>query len=72
MPLVQAVAILQKHCRAIRNVQILYSEQCPLNLDLILSLTQDGIKLLFDAFNQRLKVREGLEERRGEGLEERR
>ncbi|EHB08062.1 hypothetical protein GW7_04038 [Heterocephalus glaber] len=43
MPLAQAVAILQKHCRIIKNVQVLYSEQ-------------DGIKLLFDAFNQRLKV----------------
>ncbi|XP_038523465.1 UPF0183 protein C16orf70 homolog isoform X1 [Canis lupus familiaris] len=28
----------------------------PLSHDLILNLTQDGIKLLFDAFNQRLKV----------------
>jgi hypothetical protein len=27
MPLAQAVAILQKHCRIIRNVQVLYSEQ---------------------------------------------
>lgn len=28
----------------------------PLSHDLILNLTQDGIKLLFDACNQRLKV----------------
>lgn len=28
----------------------------PLSHDLILNLTQDGIKLLFDATNQRLKV----------------
>ncbi|XP_007517810.1 phagosome assembly factor 1 isoform X1 [Erinaceus europaeus] len=56
MPLSQAVAILQKHCRIIKNVQVLYSEQSPLSHDLILNLTQDGIKLLFDAFNQRLKV----------------
>ena len=27
MPLAQAVAILQKHCRIIKNVQVLYSEQ---------------------------------------------
>ncbi|KFW75857.1 UPF0183 protein C16orf70, partial [Manacus vitellinus] len=47
---------LQKHCRIIKNVQVLYSEQSPLSHDLILNLTQDGIKLLFDAFNQRLKV----------------
>ncbi|KAL7978703.1 hypothetical protein Chor_013192 [Crotalus horridus] len=56
MPLAQAVAIVQKHCRIIKNVQVLYSEQSPLSHDLILNLTQDGIKLLFDAFNQRLKV----------------
>uniref|UniRef100_A0AAZ3QK01 Uncharacterized protein n=1 Tax=Oncorhynchus tshawytscha TaxID=74940 RepID=A0AAZ3QK01_ONCTS len=58
MPLAQAISILQKHCRIIKNVQVLYSEQTPLSHDLILNLTQDGIKLLFDACNQRLKVRE--------------
>lgn len=31
--------------------------QTPLSHDLILNLTQDGIKLLFDATNQRLKVK---------------
>ncbi|XP_078256633.1 phagosome assembly factor 1 isoform X5 [Rhinoraja longicauda] len=78
MPLAQGVAILQKHCRIIKNVQVLYSEhrsvwneledkgnfneaawllsESPLSHDLILNLTQDGIKLLFDAYNQRLKV----------------
>ncbi|KAJ0069529.1 hypothetical protein NL108_008480, partial [Boleophthalmus pectinirostris] len=56
MPLAQAISILQKHCRIIKNVQVLYSEQLPLSHDLILNLTQDGIKLLFDATNQRLKV----------------
>ncbi|TNN49495.1 UPF0183 protein C16orf70 [Liparis tanakae] len=55
MPLAQAISILQKHCRIIKNVQVLYSEQTPLSHDLILNLTQDGIKLLFDATNQRLK-----------------
>lgn len=33
-----------------------YLLQTPLSHDLILNLTQDGIKLLFDATNQRLKV----------------
>ncbi|XP_036810359.1 UPF0183 protein C16orf70 homolog isoform X3 [Oncorhynchus mykiss] len=56
MPLAQAISILQKHCRIIKNVQVLYSEQTPLSHDLILNLTQDGIKLLFGACNQRLKV----------------
>ncbi|CAB1313867.1 unnamed protein product [Coregonus sp. 'balchen'] len=56
MPLAQAISILQKHCRIIKNVQVLYSEQTPLSHDLILNLTQDGIKLLFDSCNQRLKL----------------
>ncbi|CAG5958496.1 unnamed protein product, partial [Menidia menidia] len=56
MPFSQAISILQKHCRIIKNVQVLYSEQTPLSHDLILNLTQDGIKLLFDATNQRLKA----------------
>ncbi|XP_028307244.1 phagosome assembly factor 1 isoform X1 [Gouania willdenowi] len=56
MPFPQAVSILQKQCRIIKNVQVLYSEQTPLSHDLILNLTQDGIKLLFDATNQKLKV----------------
>lgn len=120
MPLAQAISILQKHCRVIKNVQVLYSEQVgvasllphlqrenlvpggpggpqqrpfpgpssfrrsntpvlcrlvsgasavlltvppvclslqmPLSHDLILNLTQDGVKLIFDATNQRLKV----------------
>uniref|UniRef100_A0A673JMR2 UPF0183 protein C16orf70 homolog n=1 Tax=Sinocyclocheilus rhinocerous TaxID=307959 RepID=A0A673JMR2_9TELE len=60
MPLAQAIPILQKHCRIIKNVQVLYSEQMPLSHDLILNLTQDGIKLLFDACNQRLKVRDDI------------
>uniref|UniRef100_A0A7N8YLA6 Phagosome assembly factor 1 n=1 Tax=Mastacembelus armatus TaxID=205130 RepID=A0A7N8YLA6_9TELE len=55
MPLAQGISILQKHCRIIKNVQVLYSEQTPLSHDLILNLTQDGIKLLFDATNQKLK-----------------
>ncbi|XP_049578787.1 phagosome assembly factor 1 isoform X1 [Syngnathus scovelli] len=56
MPLAQAISILQKQCRIIKNVQVLYNEQTPLSHDLMLNLTQDGIKLLFDATNQRLKV----------------
>lgn len=34
MPLAQAISILQKHCRIIKNVQVLYSEQvrCPVFL----------------------------------------
>lgn len=38
----------------------LFPKQMPLSHDLILNLTQDGIKLLFDACNQRLKVRDNI------------
>lgn len=38
----------------------LFPKQMPLSHDLILNLTQDGIKLLFDACNQRLKVRDSI------------
>lgn len=31
MPLAQAISILQKHCRIIKNVQVLYSEQVRAN-----------------------------------------
>lgn len=37
-------------------VSVYLALQTPLSHDLILNLTQDGIKLLFDATNQRLKV----------------
>lgn len=37
-------------------VSVYLNLQTPLSHDLILNLTQDGIKLLFDATNQRLKV----------------
>lgn len=36
MPLAQAISILQKHCRIIKNVQVLYSEQVRWSLKLSL------------------------------------
>lgn len=35
MPLAQAISILQKHCRIIKNVQVLYSEQVTAAFDLL-------------------------------------
>ncbi|CAK6434586.1 unnamed protein product [Pipistrellus nathusii] len=46
MPLAQAVAILQKHCGIIKNVQVLYSDQSPLSHDLILNLTRTACHIL--------------------------
>ena len=56
MPLFQAVQILQRHCRVIKDVDVIYNENMPFESDLILNLINDGIKLLFDSKNQRLKV----------------
>jgi len=56
MPLFQAVQILQRHCRVIKDVDVVYNENKPFESDLILNLINDGIKLLFDSKNQRLKV----------------
>lgn len=39
MPLAQAISILQKHCRIIKNVQVLYSEQVSyVNVNQILTI----------------------------------
>ncbi|XP_076470414.1 phagosome assembly factor 1-like [Babylonia areolata] len=56
MPFYQAVNILQRQDRSIRGVQVWYSDQTPLDLDLVLNLSQDGIRLLFDPVSQRLKL----------------
>nr|XP_002741257.2 PREDICTED: UPF0183 protein C16orf70 homolog [Saccoglossus kowalevskii] len=56
MPFMQAVNILKRQCRIIKNVQVVYSESSPLSVDLVLNLSQDGIRLLFDPVVQRLKI----------------
>ncbi|OQV17748.1 UPF0183 protein C16orf70-like protein [Hypsibius exemplaris] len=56
MPFSQAVSILQKHCRVINSVEVIYVENDPLAGDLTLRLTGDGIRLVFDPFAQRLKI----------------
>ena len=56
MPLFQAVQILQRYCRVIKDVDVVYNEAKPFDSDLILNLINDGIRLLFDSKSQRLKV----------------
>ncbi|CAH1269241.1 C16orf70 [Branchiostoma lanceolatum] len=57
MPFAQAVNILKRQCGSIKDVQVLYSDtQNPLGMDLVLNLTQDGIRLIFDPMVQRLKI----------------
>lgn len=52
----QAVAIIQSQVGIIKGVQVLYSDTTPLNVDIIINLPQDGIRLIFDPVQQRLKA----------------
>ncbi|CAH4023406.1 PHAF1 protein CG7083 [Pieris brassicae] len=52
----QAVAIIQSQVGTIRGVQVLYSDQNPLSVDLVINMPQDGIRLIFDPVAQRLKI----------------
>ena len=51
-----AVASIQSLVGSIKGVQILYSDHDPLGVELVINLTHDGIKLIFDPVSQRLKV----------------
>lgn len=52
----QAVAIIQSLVGTIKGVQVLYSAENPLDVDIIINLPLDGIRLIFDSVVQRLKV----------------
>ncbi|XP_041975724.1 PHAF1 protein CG7083 [Aricia agestis] len=52
----QAVSIIQSQVGTIRGVQVLYSDQNPLAVDLVINMPQDGIRLVFDPVAQRLKT----------------
>lgn len=52
----QAVAIIQSQVGIIKGVQVLYSDSTPLDVDIIINLPQDGIRLIFDPVVQRLKA----------------
>ncbi|XP_065889838.1 phagosome assembly factor 1-like isoform X2 [Dysidea avara] len=58
MPLAQAIQILKMECANIRDVQVIYNEQRPLDekFDLTINLSQDGVRLCFDPVVQRLKI----------------
>ncbi|XP_005092092.2 UPF0183 protein C16orf70 homolog [Aplysia californica] len=56
MPFYQAVNILRRQDSCIKGVQVWYSDQNPLQMDLVLNLSQDGVKLIFDPTYQRLKI----------------
>ncbi|XP_055547069.1 PHAF1 protein CG7083 [Wyeomyia smithii] len=52
----QAVAIIQSQVGTIKGVQVLYSDTAPLSVDIIINLPLDGIRLIFDPVQQRLKA----------------
>lgn len=52
----QSVAIIQSQVGIIRGVQVLYSDQNPLAVDLVINMPLDGVRLIFDPVAQRLKV----------------
>lgn len=52
----QSVSIVQSQVGFIKGVQVLYSDTNPLEVDLVINLPQDGIRLIFDPVLQRLKV----------------
>ncbi|KAK2187623.1 hypothetical protein NP493_159g00036 [Ridgeia piscesae] len=56
MPFYQAVHILRKQDRIIKGVQVWYSDQNPLLTDLVINLSQDGVRLIFDSTSQHLKI----------------
>lgn len=56
MPFYQVVHILKKHDTTIKGVQVWYNEQNPLFTDLVINLTQDGVRLIFDSDSQQLKT----------------
>ena len=48
MHFTQAVAAIQHMVGSVKQVQILYNDKDPLNVDLVINLSGDGIKLIFD------------------------
>ncbi|KAL3287769.1 hypothetical protein HHI36_002231 [Cryptolaemus montrouzieri] len=52
----QAVAIIQSQVGIIKGVQVLYNDTNPLDVDMVINLPQDGIRLFFDPVLQRLKI----------------
>jgi len=58
MPLAQVIQILKTDCANIKDVHVIYDEQRPMDkkIDLMVDLSQNGVRLRFDPLVQRLKV----------------
>lgn len=51
----QIVETIQSQIGIIKDVEVLYNDADPLNSDLVINLTKDGIRLIFNPKNQTLK-----------------
>ena len=58
MPLGQAIQIVKADCSNLKDVHVVYDEQRPMDrkFDLIVDLSQNGLRLRFDPLAQRLKA----------------
>ncbi|VDK38304.1 unnamed protein product [Taenia asiatica] len=56
MPIHQAIEIFKRLEGVITNIDVWYSEKSPFDFDILLHLTNDGLKLHFDPRWQRLKL----------------
>ena len=58
MPLAQVIQIVKADCANLKDVHVVYDEQRPTDkrFDLIVDLSQNGLRLRFDPLVQRLKV----------------
>ncbi|KHJ45903.1 hypothetical protein D918_04115 [Trichuris suis] len=61
MPLCQTIACLQRRYQLFKGIELLYSDKDPLSTDIILYLSHDGIRLVFDCWSQLLKVIEVMD-----------
>ncbi|KAH7728429.1 hypothetical protein AAVH_03740 [Aphelenchoides avenae] len=52
----QVISALQNASRAIKSVELIYDNKEPLERDITITLKNEGIRLLFDAKTQRLKI----------------
>lgn len=55
-PIGMVIKVLKKHCKEIRSVDLSYSEYPCDNSDIILDLALDGVRLIFSAASQRLRL----------------
>lgn len=58
MPLAQVIQILKADCANIKDVNVIYDEKRPMDkkFELIVDLTQNGLRLRFEPLAQQLKV----------------